>query len=367
MKLADFDYELPTELIAQEPLPNRVGSRLLVLHRTTGDLEHRRFGELMDYLRPGDLLVLNETRVMPVRLLGRKEPTGGRVEVLLLRPAPISDDVPAAHGDRPSTKTDDRQPTTDDRIWEALVRPGKRVRTGSRLSFGTLLSAEVFGRTGAGGRLVRLAWTGDFEDALRQVGEVPLPPYIKKPLTPGEQDRYQTVYAEKPGSAAAPTAGLHFTSELLDDIREMGVGTVFIVLHIGLDTFRPVQVENVLEHRMHTEFFQVGEEVVRAVERTKEAGGRVIAVGTTVTRCLESAASVDGCLAPVAGETDLFIHPGYQFRVIDALITNFHLPRSTLLMLVSAFAGRERVLAAYREAIRRRYRLFSFGDAMLIL
>jgi S-adenosylmethionine:tRNA ribosyltransferase-isomerase len=265
-------------------------------------------------------------------------------------------------------QTADRPSAAAEEIWEALVRPGKRLRAGTRISFGgAQLEAEILGRTEAGGRLVRLTWTGDFEAVLRAVGEVPLPPYIKRPLMPGEEERYQTVYAQKPGSAAAPTAGLHFTPEMLANLRKSGLGIVSVVLHIGLDTFRPVQVENILEHRMHTEFYEIGEEAARAIQRVKAGGGRVIAVGTTVTRCLEAAAAETGRVEPAAGQTDLFIYPGYRFRVIDGLITNFHLPRSTLLMLVSAFAGRERVLAAYREAVRLRYRFFSFGDAMLII
>lgn len=351
MKLTDYDYELPEELIAQEPLADRAGSRLLVLNRVSGGVEHRFFRDLPRYLRPGDLLVLNETRVMPVRLYGRKEPTGGEVELLLLNPV----------------GTDDRSAVADDPLWEVLVRPGKRVRAGTRISFGPRLAAEILDQTAAGGRVVKFSSTGDFWEVMGEVGQMPLPPYIKKPLAAGEQDRYQTVYARQPGSAAAPTAGLHFTPELLDEIRQAGVGTVNVVLHIGLDTFRPVKVENVLEHRMHTEYYEIGEVAVQEIRRVKEAGGRVIAVGTTVTRCLEAAASGGNGLVPGAGWTDLFIYPGYRFQVIDGLITNFHLPRSTLLMLVSAFAGRDPVLAAYREAIRERYRLFSFGDAMLII
>lgn len=343
MRTEDFDYELPKELIAQEPLPDRADSRLLVLHRATGAVEHRRFRDLLDYLEPTDVLVLNETRVLPVRLRGRKEPTGAQVELLLLRPL------------------------ADNGTWETLVRPGRRVGKGTRLSFGPRLAGEVLDRSGAGGRHVRFSWEGDFEEVLGSVGEVPLPPYIKRALPAEERDRYQTVYARTPGSAAAPTAGLHFTPDLLDQIRAAGVKTVPVVLHIGLDTFRPVQVEDITEHRMHSEYYEVTEQAAREIRRVRQAGGRIIAVGTTVTRCLESAADADGHVQAGAGRTELFIHPGYRFRAVDALLTNFHLPRSTLLMLVSAFAGRETVLAAYREAVRERYRLFSFGDAMLII
>jgi len=340
LRLNDFDYALPPELIAQEPLARRDESRLLVVRRDRQEFAHRRFNEIMEYLVPGDLLVMNETKVLPVRLYGRKR-TGGRVEVLLLRA--VSSDT-----------------------WEALVRPGRRVAPGTRLEFGNgLLEGEVIGRTEAGGRVIRFRYAGEFEEVLRRVGEVPLPPYIKRKLASPE--RYQTVYAKEPGSAAAPTAGLHFTPELLATLRERGVEMASLVLHIGLDTFRPVRVEDVTAHRMHREDFGIPEEAAEAVNRARSEGRRVIAVGTTVVRCLEAAADKRGRVAETAGSTDLFIYPGYSFRVVDVLLTNFHLPRSTLLMLVAAFAGTEKILRAYREAVRLRYRFFSFGDAMLIL
>lgn len=340
LKRSDFSYDLPPELIAQEPLPRRDESRLLVVRRDRQEFEHRRFKDILEYLVPGDLLVRNETKVLPVRLYGQKK-TGGRVELLLLRAA-------------------------GDDLWEALVRPGRRVPPGTRLVFGNgLLEGEVLSRTAAGGRIVGFRYEGSFEKVLRQVGEVPLPPYIKRKLA--DPDRYQTVYAREPGSAAAPTAGLHFTPELLAAVRESGVETVSLVLHIGLDTFRPVRVEDLTAHRMHSEDFRIPEETAEAVNLAKAGGRRVIAVGTTVVRCLEAAADQAGRVRAVAGSTDLFIYPGYRFKVVDAMITNFHLPCSTLLMLTAAFAGREKILQAYREAVRLRYRFFSFGDAMLIL
>lgn len=341
MQVKDFDYELPEELIAQQPLARRDYSRLMVIRRDGGQLEHRSFRDITEYLRPGDLLVVNETKVLPVRLYGRKT-TGGRVEVLLLHPV------------------------TDGR-WEALVRPGKRLPEGTRIEFGAELSGVIVARTETGGRVIEFAYEGRFEDILEMIGHVPLPPYIKRELPPEERERYQTVYARLPGSAAAPTAGLHFTPELLDRLRAEGVSVAPVLLHIGLDTFRPVKVETVSAHKMHSEWYSVSEATARRIKETKEAGGRVIAVGTTVTRCLEASALVGGTVRAGSGSTDLFIYPGYRFRVIDALITNFHLPRSTLLMLVSAFVGRERLLDAYRTAVRERYRFFSFGDAMLII
>lgn len=341
MRVADFDYELPVGLIAQKPAAQRDRSRLLVLKRAGGAPEHRTFRDIGVYLRPGDLLVVNETKVLPVRLYGRKA-TGGRVEALLLHPV---------SGGR----------------WEALVRPGKRLPEGTRIEFGPGLAGVVIARTKAGGRVLEFTYRGRFEDVLNRVGHVPLPPYIKRELPPGERDCYQTVYAREPGSAAAPTAGLHFTPALLDQLRTRGVSVASVLLHIGLDTFRPVKVETVFEHQMHSEWYAVPEATARRIGETRRAGGRVVAVGTTVTRCLEASAREDGTVRPGAGATDLFIYPGYRFRVVDALITNFHLPRSTLLMLVSAFAGRERLLDAYRTAVRERYRFFSFGDAMFIV
>ena len=341
MRVADFDYELPKALIAQEPLPFRDESRLLVIRRNETGLAHRHFRDIVDYLRPGDLLAVNETRVLPVRLLGHKT-TGGRVEVLLLRPA------------------------GEDR-WEALVRPGRRLNEGTLIDFGPELQGQVLSRTDAGGRVIEFKYVGGFDEIIERIGHVPLPPYIKRDLPAEERDRYQTVYAKQSGSAAAPTAGLHFTPELLDKVKKIGVAVVPVVLHIGLDTFRPVKVENVDEHRMHSEWYSVPEKTSQAIANTKSAGGRVIAVGTTVTRCLEAAAEEDGTVRPGANTTDIFIYPGYEFKVIDGLVTNFHLPRSTLLMLVSALVGREQLLAAYRDAVHQRYRFFSFGDAMLII
>lgn len=340
MKLADFDYYLPAELIAQEPAPERDCSRLMVLRRDRQEIEHRLFRAIVEYLNPGDTLVLNESKVIPARLWGTKEKTGARVEVLLLK-------------------------AVNERCWEVLVKPGRKVREGDRLIFGDVLSATVTGTTPVGGRVLEFTYTGSFFTLLEQVGAMPLPPYIKKqPRHPG---RYQTVYASKPGSVAAPTAGLHFTRDLLNAIKQKDVRVVFITLHVGLGTFRPVKVENVEEHHMHAEYYEIGDAVVRAIEDARHEGGRVIAVGTTTTRCLESAAAGDGRVIAGSGWTDLFIYPGYEFKVIDGLVTNFHLPKSTLLMMVAAFAGREKILHAYRVAVEKRYRFFSFGDAMLII
>ncbi|TDA64463.1 MAG: tRNA preQ1(34) S-adenosylmethionine ribosyltransferase-isomerase QueA [Clostridia bacterium] len=341
MKVSYFDYELPEELIAQEPVYPRDAARLLVVHRETDRMEFRQFQEIVDYLRPGDVLVLNETRVMPARLRGEKESSGGKVEVLLLHP--IGPD-----------------------LWEVLVRPGRRVQAGASLIFaGGRLRASVV-EVKPGGRRV-LAFTSPEAVAavIEEIGLVPLPPYIKKPLA--DSGRYQTVYARIPGSAAAPTAGLHFTPELLARVREAGVAVARVLLHIGLGTFRPVRVENVEEHQMHAEYFQIGAEACEVINRCREGGGRIVAVGTTAVRVLETAADQDGRVRPQEGWADLFIYPGYQFRAVEALVTNFHLPRSTLLMLVCAFAGQERVLRAYQEAVSRRFRFYSFGDAMLII
>ena len=340
MRVSDFDYELPEELIAQTPVEPRDAARLLVVHRDTGLMEHRIFRDLPQYLRAGDVLVLNDTRVMPARLFGVKASTGGRVEVLLLRR---------------------RGPDA----WEALVRPGRRLPVGTRIVFGEgQLSAEVIDRTEAGGRVLRFAPADDLDERLKELGQVPLPPYIRAPLA--DPERYQTVYARDAGSAAAPTAGLHFTPELLDRLQGMGVEIVNLTLHVGLGTFRPVQAERVEEHRMHAEYFSVPQATAEAVNAAKREGRRVVAVGTTVARTLEASAA-DGRVRCGDGWTDLFIYPGYRWKIVDALITNFHLPRSTLLMLVSALLGRERTLAAYQEAVRQRYRFYSFGDAMLIL
>lgn len=340
MRVDDFDYDLPASLIAQEPPAERDQSRLLVLHRATGEVEHRTFRDLVDYLRPGDALVLNDTRVLPARLLGTRA-GGGPVEALLLHPV-------------------------GDGAWEALVRPGKKVRPGDVLTFGEgVMEARVVDRTASNGRILAFTCRGDFAECLGTLGRVPLPPYIRKPLP--DPSRYQTVYAREPGSAAAPTAGLHFTPAFLAGIEGRGVAVVKVLLHVGLDTFRPVRTVEVEDHRMHQEYYAVDGAAASTLRRVREKGGRVVAVGTTVVRCLESAAGNTGEVQAGTGRTGLFIYPGYRFRVVDRLLTNFHLPRSTLLMLVSAFAGREAVLAAYREAVARGYRFFSFGDAMLVV
>ena len=341
LKKSDFYFELPEELIAQDPLEDRSASRLLVLDKETGEVSHHIFREVVDYLRPGDCLVLNNTKVIPARLLGFREGTGAHVEVLLLK---------RREGDG----------------WETLVRPGKKCRPGTRLVFGDgLLKAEVLETVEEGNRLIHFEYQGIWEELLDKLGEMPLPPYITHKLQ--DRSRYQTVYAKYEGSAAAPTAGLHFTRELLEKIEQKGVHIVYVTLHVGLGTFRPVKEENVLEHHMHSEFYQVSGEAAEQINAVKEQGGRVICVGTTSCRTLESAAGEDGRVRAGSGNTEIFIYPGYRFKVLDALITNFHLPESTLVMLVSALAGREKVLAAYEEAIRERYRFFSFGDAMLIL
>ena len=341
LKKTDFYFDLPEELIAQDPLEDRSASRLLVLDKDTGAVSHHGFREVIDYLQPGDCLVLNNTKVIPARLLGEREGTGAHVEVLLLK---------RREGD----------------VWETLVRPGKKCRPGTRLSFGGgLLKAEVTETVEEGNRLVRFFYEGIFEEVLDRLGEMPLPPYITHKLQ--DRNRYQTVYAKYEGSAAAPTAGLHFTEKLLGQIEEKGVEIAYVTLHVGLGTFRPVKEENVLEHHMHSEHYRISPEAADKINRTKAAGGRVICVGTTSCRTLESAADEGGRVRPGEGDTEIFIYPGYRFRVLDALITNFHLPESTLVMLVAALAGRENVLKAYEEAVRERYRFFSFGDAMLIM
>ena len=341
MKTSDFYFELPKELIAQTPLERRDASRLMVLDREGGQIAHRHFYELPEYLRPGDCLVMNDSRVLPARLLGQRLPGGGACEVLLL-------------ADRGGD------------LWECLVRPGKKLRPGAELSFGGgLLTATVEDLAAGGNRLVRFRYEGIFLEVLDRLGEMPLPPYIREKLS--DRERYQTVYSRVPGSAAAPTAGLHFTPELLEHISNMGVKLCYVTLHVGLGTFRPVREENISDHEMHSEYCIVPEETARTVTGTKRAGGRVVAVGTTSCRTLESFATPEGCFdGPRGGWTDIFIYPGYRFKCVDALITNFHLPESTLIMLVSAFAGREHVLNAYREAVAESYRFFSFGDAMLI-
>jgi len=341
VNLCEFDYVLPEELIAQEPVSKRDASRLMVLHLNGAPLEHRRFTDLVDYLRPGDTLVINETKVIPARLFGIKDTTGAKVEVLILK-------------------------QLDRNRWEALVRPGKRVTVGTKIKFGNgLLEALVLDNTVFGGRVLEFSYNGIFEEILDQVGVMPLPPYIKKPLS--DKHRYQTIYARQAGSAAAPTAGLHFSPELLEQILNMGVAVVPVLLHIGLGTFRPVQVNDIRDHHMHAEFYKISEEAAVIINETKLRKKRLIAVGTTTTRCLESAAREDGKVCPGSGWTEIFIYPGYRFKLVEGLITNFHLPRSTLLMLVSALAGKDKIMAAYNEAVRLKYRFFSFGDAMLII
>ena len=340
MKTSDFYYDLPQELIAQDPLKDRSSSRLLVLDKTNGSIEHTVFRNLTDYLRPGDCLVLNNTKVIPARLLGEKEDTGAKVEVLLLK-------------------------RKEDNIWEALVRPGKKCRPGARLSFGDgLLRARITEVVDDGNRLIQFEYDGIFEELLDRLGQMPLPPYITHELK--DKDRYQTVYAKLDGSAAAPTAGLHFTPALLEQIRSKGIQIEEITLHVGLGTFRPVKVEDVTQHHMHSEYYSITQETADRINQVHQAGGRIISVGTTSCRTLETAADEQGILHAGSGWTDIFIYPGYRFKLIDALITNFHLPESTLLMLVSALAGKDHIDAAYREAVKERYRFFSFGDAMFI-
>ena len=338
---SDFYFDLPQELIAQDPLEDRSSSRLLTLDKTTGAVGHHIFREIVDYLHPGDCLVLNNTKVIPARLLGQREETGAHVEVLLLK-------------------------RRENDVWETLVKPGKKCKPGTRLVFGDgLLRAQVLETVEEGNRLIRFEYEGIWEEVLDRLGEMPLPPYITHKLQ--DKNRYQTVYAKYEGSAAAPTAGLHFTKELLSQIEAKGVKVVYVTLHVGLGTFRPVKEDNVLNHHMHSEYYQVTEETAKVINDTKAAGGRVICVGTTSCRTVESAADEEGRVIPGGDNTEIFIYPGYKFKVLDGLITNFHLPESTLVMLVSALAGREHVLAAYEEAIRERYRFFSFGDAMLII
>ena len=340
MKTSDFYFDLPQELIAQEPLADRAASRLLVLDAQTGATEHRYFRDILDYLSPGDCLVINDTKVLPARLIGARADTGSRVEVLLLR-------------------------RLDLQTWETIVYPGKKMRPGHRVTFGDgRLQGEVLAVQEDGNRIIRFTFDGVFETILDQLGEMPLPPYITHRLA--DKNRYQTVYATHDGSAAAPTAGLHFTPELLERIQASGVKIARVTLHVGLGTFRPVKVEDPLEHKMHSEFYVVDQAAADLINQTKADGGRIVAVGTTSTRTLETVADESGFVRPQSGWTQIFIYPGYRFRCVDELITNFHLPESTLVMLVSALAGREHVLHAYQEAIDRKYRFFSFGDAMLI-
>lgn len=340
MDLKDFNYDLPEELIAQDPLEDRSSSRLMVLHKDTGRIEHKIFRDIIDYLNPGDCLVINDTKVIPARLMGIKEDTGATIEVLLLK-------------------------RNADDVWECLVKPGKKARIGARIVFGEgLLVGEIVDVIEDGNRMIKFHYEGIFEEILDKLGQMPLPPYITHKLQ--DKNRYQTVYARNEGSAAAPTAGLHFTKELLEKIKEKGVNVVSITLHVGLGTFRPVKVDKIEEHHMHTETFNISKEAADTINRTRAAGGRVIAVGTTSCRTLESAATDDGTIPARSGDTDIFIYPGYKFKAIDCLITNFHLPESTLIMLVSALAGRDNIMNAYETAVKERYRFFSFGDAMFI-
>ena len=341
MKRQDFYYDLPQELIAQDPLEDRSSSRLLVLDKGTGETQHHTFREIVSYLEPEDCLVINDTKVIPARLIGEKEETGAKIEVLLLKRG-------------------------QNDVWETLVKPGRKAKPGTRISFGAgLLKGEVIDVVEEGNRLIRFEYDGIFEEILDRLGQMPLPPYITHQLK--DKDRYNTVYAAHEGSAAAPTAGLHFTPELLDEIRAKGVDIAKVTLHVGLGTFRPVKADDVENHHMHSEFYMIDEEAAKKINRAKERGGRVICVGTTSCRTIESAADENGRLKACSGWTEIFIYPGYTFKILDGLITNFHLPESTLIMLVSALAGREHVLAAYEEAVRERYRFFSFGDAMLII
>ncbi len=341
MKLHDFYYDLPQELIAQDPLLDRTSSRLMHVDRATGDIEHKVFYDIIDYLNEGDCLVINNTKVIPARLFGTREGYEGKVEILLLK-------------------------RRENDIWETLVKPGKKCKVGTMLVFGDgLLKAEVLEVVEDGNRLIKFYYDGIFEEILDELGQMPLPPYITHELK--DKTRYQTVYAKHDGSAAAPTAGLHFTKELLEKIEKKGIVIANVTLHVGLGTFRPVKVENILEHHMHSEFFMIEESEAAKINKAKENGKRVISVGTTSCRTLESAATEDGRIKASSGWTDIFIYPGYSFKLIDGLITNFHLPESTLLMLVSAFAGKENIMAAYEEAVREKYRFFSFGDAMVLI
>ena len=340
MKKSDFYFDLPEELIAQDPLEDRSGSRLLMLDKNTGETKHRIFHDIVNYLAPGDCLVLNNTKVIPARLLGVKEDTGAAIEVLLLK-------------------------RRENDIWETLVRPGRKCRPGAKFVFGDgLLKAEVLDVVEEGNRLIQFTYDGIFEEVLDKLGEMPLPPYITHKLQ--DKNRYQTVYAKYEGSAAAPTAGLHFTKELLQQIEAKGVRLAYVTLHVGLGTFRPVKEDDILDHHMHSEYYQVTEETAKLINDTRKAGNRIICVGTTSCRTVESAADENGIVQAGCGNTEIFIYPGYKFKVLDCLITNFHLPESTLVMLVSALAGREHILATYEEAIREKYRFFSFGDAMFI-
>ena len=340
MKTSDFYYDLPKELIAQDPLEDRSSSRLLVLHRKSGRVEHRVFTDIVEYLKPGDCLVRNNTKVIPARLYGTRVDTGATIELLLLK-------------------------RMENDVWETLVKPGKKARQGAVISFGDgILTGEIIDVKEDGNRLIQFRYEGIFEEILDQLGQMPLPPYITHTLK--DKNRYQTVYAKYEGSAAAPTAGLHFTEELFQKLEEKGVLVANVTLHVGLGTFRPVKVDDVSKHHMHTEFYQVTKEEADKINKAKQAGGRIVCVGTTSCRTIESAADENGVLKPGQGDTDIFIYPGYSFKMMDVLITNFHLPESTLLMLVSAFAGKENIFEAYEQAVKEKYRFFSFGDAMLL-
>ncbi|MBM7870129.1 S-adenosylmethionine:tRNA ribosyltransferase-isomerase [Clostridium pascui] len=340
MQVKDFDYYLPEELIAQHPTAKRDEARLMILDKATGELEHKVFKDIINYLNPGDCLVLNDTRVLPARLIGEKEETHGKIEFLLLK-------------------------RTDKDTWETLVKPGKRAKIGSKFAFGNgELKAEVIGLGEEGSRIVKFEYEGIFEEVLDRLGQMPLPPYITEALE--DKEMYQTVYSKEQGSAAAPTAGLHFTEELLEDIKNKGIKLAFLTLHVGLGTFRPVKVDEIENHTMHSEYYSMSKETAEIINSTKEAGGRVIAVGTTSNRTLETIADENGRVKEQSGWTDIFIYPGYKFKVVDALITNFHLPQSTLLMLISALAGRDKIMNAYETAVKEEYRFFSFGDAMFI-
>lgn len=338
MLLSDFDYELPEELIAQTPIEPRNASRLMVLNPANKTIEHRHFYDLKDYVKAGDTLIFNDTRVMPARLIGHRDQTGGKVEVFLLR-------------------------RIDSTHWETLVKPGKKAKIGNIIRFSDELSCTVTDHTDFGGRIVEFTYEGIFEEILDRLGETPLPPYIHEKLA--DKERYQTVYNREQGSAAAPTAGLHFTKEQMQELKSMGVNLDFVTLHVGLGTFRPVNTDTIEEHKMHKEFYHISDETAELIKNTKASGHRVIAVGTTSIRTLESAATAKNEIAGKAGWTDIFIYPGYEFKIVDALITNFHLPKSTLIMLISAFAGRKFILDAYKTAVDMKYRFFSFGDAML--
>lgn len=340
MKVSEFDFYLPEELIAQHPLKQRDSSRLMVLDKKTGEIEHKIFHDVINYLNPGDTLVLNNTRVLPARLIGEKEETGGKIEFLLLK---------RIEGDK----------------WECLAKPGKRAKVGARFTFGSgRLKCEVIDIAEEGNRIIEFSYDGIFEEVLDELGEMPLPPYITEKLQ--DRERYQTVYSKEEGSAAAPTAGLHFTEELLDEIKKKGINIAYLTLHVGLGTFRPVKVEDTDSHVMHSEFYQLDEENAKIINETKKRANKIISVGTTSTRTLETIGDENGFVRAQSGWTDIFIYPGYKFKVVDELITNFHLPESTLIMLVSALAGKENIMRAYNEAVKEKYRFFSFGDAMII-